>query len=176
MAVYIYPVSAEKDFPRLANLLSRIQPHPGMRLRSAGVGNPISGEHIAWQVAAIADNGQMVGYAAVGRDSDMRSRHFWLAVVVDQAFRGQGIGAMLYDDVASFAWEQGADNLEVLLCDEDRPTRQFFEHRGFQRDGDCLHIQSLANRGRIPQAQRELYELIRALELDVPAILPSRAC
>lgn len=136
MSVHLLPVDTTTDHARLAELLHAVSAKPVSVewLRLSEHAAPEG--HIRWQVVAVADCGTIVGYGETGRDSRMEPGRFWLVVVVDAAFRNQGIGTMLYDDVARFAWEMGATHLTSdVQCDQCE-TLSFARRRGFS--GDCV--------------------------------------
>jgi GNAT superfamily N-acetyltransferase len=175
MAVHLYPVSPEHDYPRLAELINCVTDGSVSaallhRLDAAG-----SAGRIRWQIVAVED-GRIVGYADTGRDPDMPSGHFWLTVAVDPERRGRGIGAMLLDDVQSFAWEQGATSLVFELASGDVDALRFVERHGFApvEESDTgqtrLYALSLEGRGAIPAEQAELFSLIRRLSQELPDV------
>jgi GNAT superfamily N-acetyltransferase len=112
---------------------------------------------IRWQVIAVAGCGAIVGYGETGRDPRMEPGHFWLQIVVDPAYRNRGIGTMLYDDVARFAWEMGATHLTSDMYGDQREALCFAKRRGFiaERAGDKRVRLQLNITAGVPPSPRE---------------------
>ena len=131
MSIHVLPVDAERDYPRLAELINLIRPgYVTAELLHAWDENAPAGR-IRWRVVAVAEGGRIVGFGDTGRDPYLPAGQFWLNVIVDPAYRCQGIGEMLYDDVAAFAWEMGATSLLSEVVEGSPEGRCFLEHRGF---------------------------------------------
>lgn len=131
MSIHVLPVDAERDYPRLAELINLIRPgYVTAELLHAWDENAPAGR-IRWRVAAVAEGGRIVGFGDTGRDPHLPAGQFWLNVIVDPADRCQGAGEMLYDDVAAFAWEMGATSLLSEVVESSPEGRCFLEHRGF---------------------------------------------
>ena len=125
------PVDAERDYPRLAELINSVRPgYVTAELLQAWDANAPVGR-IRWRVAAVAEGGRIVGFGDTGRDPHLPAGQFWLNVIVDAAYRRQGIGEMLYEDVAAFAWELGATSLLSEVVESSPEGRRFLEARGF---------------------------------------------
>lgn len=134
MSVYLLPVDDATDRARLAELLHAVSARPisadWQRLSESAM----SEGYIRWRIVAVAECGVIVGYGETGRDPHMEPGQFWLVVVVDPAYRNQGIGTMLYDDVARFAWEMGGTHLTSDVHGDDCETLCFAKRRGFIAD------------------------------------------
>lgn len=131
MTIHLLPVDASTDDARLAELLHAISTKPISAdwLRFSDHAAPEG--HIRWRVAAIGEGNTIVGYGETGRDPHMELGHFWLVLAVDQAYRNRGIGSMLYDDIARFAWEMGATHLTSDLLGNQHDAVRFARRRGF---------------------------------------------
>ena len=131
MSIHVLPVDAERDYPRLADLINTVRPgYVTAELLHAWDENAPRGR-IRWRVVAVTEGGRVVGFGDTGRDPHLPAGQYWLNVIVDPASRGQGIGAMLYEDVASFAWELGATSLLSDVVESSPEGRRFLEARGF---------------------------------------------
>jgi len=133
MSVYLLPVDATTDYARLAGLLHAVSAKPISAdwLRSSSL--EMAEGQIRWRVVAVAECGDIVGYGETGRHPRMEPGRFWVQVIVDPAYRNQGIGTMLYDDVARFAWEMGATHLTSDIHDDGDQCDSlcFAKKRGF---------------------------------------------
>lgn len=131
MSIHVLPVDAERDYPCLAELINSVRPgYVTAELLHAWDENAPLGR-IRWRVVAVAEGGRIVGFGDTGRDPHLPAGQFWLNVIVDPAYRGQGIGEMLYEDVAGFAWELGATSLLSEVAESSPEGRRFLEARGF---------------------------------------------
>lgn len=155
MSIHVLPVDAERDYPRLAELINLTRPgYVTAELLHAWDENAPAGR-IRWRVAAVADGGCVVGFGDTGRDPHLPTGQFWLNVIVDPAYRRQGIGEMLYDDVAAFAWETGATSLVSEVVESSPEGRRFLESRGFdveQRVGGDIGSLTCADERRVAAA------------------------
>ena len=135
MTVYLRPYNSETDSTRLAELLSDLSPRPvthdwlgaceelqmagrvQFRITAAVPGE--AGEHI-------------VGFGETGHDPWMAPGTFWLDLLVAPEMRRRGVGIMLFDDLAQFAWELGATCLLAHLDERDSDGQRFARRRGFR--------------------------------------------
>ena len=131
MLVHLLPVDATTDTTRLAELLHTVGAGPISADWLRHSDHDLPEGHIRWRVVAVADCGAVVGYGETGRSPRMGPGRFWLLIVVDPAYRNQGVGTMLYDDVARFAWEMGATHLTSDLHDDQCDSLCFARRRGF---------------------------------------------
>ena len=131
MTVYLRPYNAETDRIRLTELLTVAAPRPpmptwaGLAEESAPVGR------IRFRVTAVEPGEHIVGFGETGRDPHMGCGLFWLDLFVAPEARGQGTGAMLFDDLMQFAWELGADRLLAHVDDRIPEGLRFVQQRGF---------------------------------------------
>ena len=131
MTIHLLPVDAATDYSRIAGLLHAVSARPISVDWPRLADHAASDGQIRWRVAAVAEGGALVGYAEAGRDPHMEPGRFWLLIAVDPAYRNQGIGAMLYDDVSRFAWEIGATHLTCDVRNDQPEALAFAQRRGF---------------------------------------------
>jgi GNAT superfamily N-acetyltransferase len=80
---------------------------------------------------------QMVGFGSLA----IKSNLLWCEtligyvndMVVDEAYRGQGIGTQILDHIISWAREQGCHRIELNSSFHRKASHAFYEHRGFKR-------------------------------------------
>ncbi|MGH2514168.1 MAG: GNAT family N-acetyltransferase [Ktedonobacterales bacterium] len=152
MSVYLLPVDGATDRARLAELLHAVC------ATDRALDDPAAPEEsIRWRVVAVAECGAIAGYGATGRDPYMEPGRFWLVVVVDPAYRNQGVGAMLYDDTARFAWEMGATYLTTDIPGDRCEALAFARRRGFYGNATCAeHVRLQLNiAAGVPSSPRE---------------------
>jgi GNAT superfamily N-acetyltransferase len=131
MPIHLLPAEAEADHTRLLAIKERLAAARGAAARLHSWDTPERAGRIRWQVLAVTGDGDVVGLGDTGRDAGMETGLFWIYVAVLPAYRRQGIGTMLYDDVSRFAWELGATLLVSDAGAEDPESVAFLEHRGF---------------------------------------------
>ena len=193
-SIRLRPLQPQTDFPRLA------------ALRSAGEPEPITVEQLQeWEtqapegqirqrVVALDAQGQIIGFNDAGRDPWMPPGLFDVEVMVDPAWRQQGIGTLLYQDALQFSQAQGAAQLRGQVRDDCAPGLRFAERQGFRVERHRFestldlatfderrfagHIEAieaagirfftLADLGNTEEAQRRLYTLNGLLARDTP--------
>ena len=193
-SIRLRPLHPQTDFPRLAEL------------RSAGEPEPITIEQIAeWEtqapegqirqrVVVLDAQGQIIGFNDAGRDPWMPPGLFDVEVMVDPAWRQQGIGTLLYQDALQFSQAQGAAQLRGQVRDDCAPGLRFAERQGFSVERHRFestldlatfderrfagHVEAieatgirfftLADLGNTEAAQRRLYTLNGLLARDTP--------
>ncbi|MBA2680654.1 MAG: GNAT family N-acetyltransferase [Ktedonobacteraceae bacterium] len=193
-AVKLRPVDPQTDFPHMAELYNTFEPEP---LTAEELGRWVqqaSPARIHQRVAALDEQGQLVGFNNSGRDPWMPSGRFWIEVVVDPSWRKQGIGELLYTHALQFVQEQGATTLEAEVRDHMPESLHFAEQRGFKIDrhhfestldlatfdearfsgvveaveASGIRFFTLADLGDTLEVQRRLYEINRRYAGDVP--------
>jgi GNAT superfamily N-acetyltransferase len=131
MTVYLRPYSAETDTASLAELIARAAPQPLLPSWADLAEEPAPAGRIQFRVTAVEPGERIVGFGETGRDPWMARGLFWLDLFVAPEARGQGIGAMLFDDLMQFAWELGADRLLVHVDERIPEGLRFVHQRGF---------------------------------------------
>jgi len=81
------------------------------------------------------DEGDLVGYACWGPTPGTEGTHDLYWIVVDRERQGAGIGTLLLREVESRLTADGCRLVVVETSSraEYRPTRAFYEHRGYTR-------------------------------------------
>jgi GNAT superfamily N-acetyltransferase len=179
MAVHLYPISPDHDYPRLAELIHRVTGVPISAECLRQQDDSTQSARIRWQIVAV-EEGRVVGYADTWRDAEMAAGRFQLTLAVEPERRGRGIGAMLLDDALTFAWEQGGSSLAWCFDMDQAEAVRFAERHGFLLDVETgnaspagaaashRYVLTLDGRGGIPEDQAELFTLIRRLSHELP--------
>ena len=190
----IRPLKLETDLPRVAELMSQVDLEPVTvdQLREWWT-HATEGE-ICRRVVLTEPGGEMVAYGSARRTPWDTPGRFWLALIVDQAWRRRGLGSRLYDDLTGFALEHGATRFEAEVRDNFPAGLRFAERRGFRirrhnfesvlrlADFDAtpfvglieaveasgVRFSSLAELGDTEAARRRLYAINRRLVYDIP--------
>lgn len=120
-----------EDFPRIAELLSadaREVTHAQDLLDEHNVDMP---ERILRHAVAINEEGTVVGFNFAGHYPSMKPQQYFVNVVVDPAYRNQGIGTQLWHDLTNYLREQSANALLAEVQEGDPVHYRFAEKRGF---------------------------------------------
>jgi GNAT superfamily N-acetyltransferase len=192
--IHLQPLNPQTDFPRIAELRNTADPVPvNARLLQEWERQNPQGQ-IRHRMVAMEESGQIIGYNDAGRDPWMQAGLFDLHLLVDPAWRNQGIGALLYQDALQFSREQGATKLQGQARDNCDAYLRFAQARGFQVtrhafestidlatfDEGCFagHIEAieatgirfftLADVGNTLEAQQRLHSLNARLVEDIP--------
>jgi GNAT superfamily N-acetyltransferase len=193
-AVNIRQAIPERDFERIAELLTLISPEPvsveGLREDEA---RTMPGKH--WQRLVAEDAaGWVVGYALLIRYPSQPVGMHNLELVVDPVHRRQGIGARLYADALEYARTHGMTRLRVEIRDDSPGSLAFARQRGFtishhvfesslnlltfdedafadvvaRVEASGIHFFTLAETGKTEAALHQLYDLNRMASLEEP--------
>jgi GNAT superfamily N-acetyltransferase len=193
-SIRLQPLNTQADFPRIAELYNTSNPEP----ITAEQLQEWEAQHLQSQIrhrmVALEESGQIIGYNDAGRAPWMPAGLFDLHVLVDPAWRNQGIGTLLYQDALQFCQEHGATRLQGQVRDNCAPCLQFAQMLGFQVTRHSFestldlsafdekrfagHIEAieatgirfftLADLGNTLEAQRRLYDLNARLVEDIP--------
>ena len=131
MTVYLRPYNAVTDTASLAELITRAAPQPLLPSWADLAQEPAPAGRIQFRVTAAEPGERIVGFGETGRDPWMPTGVFWLDLFVAPEARGQGTGAMLFDDLMQFAWELGATQLLAHLDERIPEGMRFIQRRGF---------------------------------------------
>jgi GNAT superfamily N-acetyltransferase len=192
--ISLRPADHPQDYPQIAALLNTVWPEPvTAAMMVEWLERKPADQVEVWQVA-VTPAGQIIGYAEVIRQPWKPAGHVWLWIVVDPAWRNQGIGQRLYDQAVIAAQTLGATTL-LSNAYEAQPTgwrfaeKQGFviERREFESSLDLssfdeqsfagvvgavattgIRFASLAALGDTDATRRQFYALNRATTLDVP--------
>lgn len=188
------PIDPDTHFPRMAELYSLYEPEPITVAILREWLRHASPERIHHRVAAVDQQGRLIGFNNTGRDPWYPPGHFWIEVVVDPAWSKQGVGSLLYTDALAFARSQGATILEAEVRDHLPDSLRFCQQLGFRIDqhifestlalatfdeshfagvieqveASGIRFASLADFNDSLEARRKLYEINRRYSLDIP--------
>ncbi len=131
MTVYLRPFNAETDTKRLAELITIAAPQPLLPSWASLMEAPAPAGRLQFRVTAVEPGERIIGFGETGRDQWMPAGVFWLDLFVAPEARGQGAGAMLFDDLMQFAWELGAAQLLAHVDERIPEGLRFIHQRGF---------------------------------------------
>ena len=192
MPVQLRPVDDLDHLPRIAELMNMVDREPVDADRLREWLRDAAADRIYQRVAAFDDNGQMVGFHTVLRNSWMRPGHFWMRVIVDAAHRRLGTGTLLLEDAIGFMQAQNATHIESEVWDDCALCLQFAQKRGFSIErhtfesrldlstfdeapfagtveASGMRFFTLADLGNTLEAQQKLYEINRRCAADNPS-------
>lgn len=187
------PMNLTTDAADLARLYSYTVPEPITVETACDWWTLCEGE-LRLTTLALAENGQVIGYWDVDRETWMEPGYFYIKVIVEPKERGHGLGTQMYAEALRFAREYGATHLKSRVREMDMKSLKFAVKRGFkiehhaftstldlasfdaQRFDDLMrriHAEgfrffSLADAGLTDENKHKLYELNRAAALDNP--------
>ncbi|MGH2482662.1 MAG: GNAT family N-acetyltransferase, partial [Ktedonobacteraceae bacterium] len=192
--ITLRPLDPQSDFPRVAELLSAVQPEPVTATALEDRYRHVLAGRIQQDIVACDEQGHLVGFNHIWRNPWQVAGKFGIEVVVDSAARRQGIGAQLYANALAFVQPHGATLLEGEIRDDVPEALRFVQARGFEIDRhqfeytldlasfdekrfagviegvetSGIRFTNLAELGDTLEAQRQLYELNRSTGLDIP--------
>ncbi|HEX2172496.1 MAG TPA: GNAT family N-acetyltransferase [Dehalococcoidia bacterium] len=93
-------------------------------------------------------DGQIVGQVSLHRNRPAWSSHVAeIQIVVSPTVRGQGLGALLVQEIFVTAVQSGIDKILAEMTFEQREARRVFEHLGFRAEGLLTnYVQDPSNR------------------------------
>jgi GNAT superfamily N-acetyltransferase len=173
------------------------------RLYSTTVPDPVTAEtiHDWWTprkdevrfTMLACDGERVIGYWDVDRETWMHPGYWYVKVIVAPEYRGQGLGAQMYEAALAVARQQpGASHLETQVREDCPEALRFAQKRGFEIErhafSSILDLEtfdeqkfaplmervrgfrffSLAEAGVTPENKHKLYEVNRASALDNP--------
>lgn len=128
----IRPFVPETDMEHLVATMNQVNPMPitleemWHRERSA----PAS--LIRRRLVAVADDGQVMGFGSTAWANYMADGRFHVRVMVNEPYRGRGVGSALYEQVQRLARELGARELESSVREIHPEAVRFAQNRGFR--------------------------------------------
>jgi GNAT superfamily N-acetyltransferase len=81
---------------------------------------------------AVGEQGELVGYSLLEHQTWDAAGLFYVWIIVEPAWRCQGIGDRLYQDAARLARERGAVRLKSDVREGDQVSLDFAARRGFE--------------------------------------------
>lgn len=192
--IRLQPLNPQNDFPRIADLRNMVDPEPLTAAQLQEWEQHIPQGQIRHRMVAVDERGQIVGFNDTGWDPWMRPGLFDLRVLVDPAWRRQGIGLVLYDDALRFSQAHRATRFQGRVRDHDDDGLRFAQQRGFMIDRHIfestldlatfdegrfadplataaeagIHFFTVADMGNTLEAQQRLYDLNARVSMDVP--------
>jgi GNAT superfamily N-acetyltransferase len=187
------PMNITTDAADLARLYSYTSAEP-MSVESARDWWTLQPEETRLTTIAENENGTVIGYWDLDRETWREPGHFYIKVIVAPEERGRGLGTQMYAQALSVASDYGATHLKSSVRETDLASLKFAETRGFaiehrtfvstldlagfeeQRFDDLMRrvraqgfrFFSLAEAGVTEENKHKLYEVNRAAALDNP--------
>lgn len=190
----IRPIQSDADLPGIVAVLNAFETVPITVTQFKGWLANTAPDRICRRRVVVSPHDHVIGYSVIVRESYMLEGQFSVWVGVHPASRGGGVGAMLFEDAASFLREQSATSLRSEVRDDSAESLRFAKHRGFQIhhhtfesvldlttftekpyrsllaavEASAIRLCSVADFFDTPEARRKLYELNRVTGLDEP--------
>jgi GNAT superfamily N-acetyltransferase len=192
--MHIRPARIETDLPAIVRIINPYETNPLTfeQVRSFFQHNPPG--RIQGRLVVVDDNDAVAGYSGFVHEASAPAGHCIVWVIVDPAFRRQGLGASLWQACLAALQEQSATRLEVDVFDNDPVGLGFAQRRGFSLHHQIFRstldlaafdetpylpgLASLAAQGirccalsdfpDTPEIRHKLYDLNSCLALDIP--------
>jgi mycothiol synthase len=142
-------------------------------------------EHGIRLTVALTAKGKLAGLSGIYRDNLNLPHHYGLNLIVEGAFRGQGLGSRMYGELIDQARKWNAHTLRTRVRDNSDESLRFALHRGFAQKKHSIemkfelskwdearyqpillslqaqgfHFTNMAELGDTIEARRNLYEL-----------------
>jgi len=132
MPVDIRPVNPATDHEEIARLYTVIHERITTASRiDEWYHGPFRADYVLYRAVGVDSNGQILGYILVKHETQHEPGRFTLMVMVDPAYRNQGIGAQLYDHALRQAEALGAKTYYASVRENQPYALRFAEARGF---------------------------------------------
>jgi GNAT superfamily N-acetyltransferase len=194
MEANVRPLDVEKDFPRVAELMTRVETKPVTVEILQDREKKWSEQDLRHRLVATDADGNIIAYAQAHHRDYEKPGYFRLWVIVEPLHSRQGLGSRLTAELEAFANQHEATRLSVTLRDNDRAAQGFAERRGFRTErhifesaleltafdpapfagireeveASGLHFFSFADTDGSEAAQRKLYDLNTITGYDQP--------
>lgn len=194
MNLTLRALNPETDFAALAGLLSLIEPEPVTEAILQERERKRPADEQRHRVIAVNEAATIIGYGSARTEKWSKQETFDLYLIVEPAWRNQGIGTRLYEEVEAFAGAHGAQSLQANVRDDCASCLQFARQRGFVQKRHLfesvldvpafddsrfagvvdsvratgLRLFSFAEAGDTPDNRRRLYELNIITGRDIP--------
>ena len=126
----LQPADPEQDFTSMADLYSKFESEPTTP-KSLLEWYQKRLEHGIQLTVALTMEGNLAGLSAIYRDNLNLPNHYGLNLIVDPAFRRQGLGSRMYKALIDQAEAWEARYLRTRLRDNSDESLSFALHRGF---------------------------------------------
>ncbi|HEU5088481.1 MAG TPA: GNAT family N-acetyltransferase, partial [Roseiflexaceae bacterium] len=132
MAIEIRPLTLAIDAESIAAVVSLAESEPVLPQHVREWDDmPVDGKQVC-RIGAFAPTGQMIGYGAASTGPWLPERNFGVVAIVLPEYRGQGIGARLFDELADWSHANGAQRLKSEVRDNDPTALRFARKRNFE--------------------------------------------
>lgn len=194
MEILFRPLNPDSDFPRMAELISLVEPEPINAATLQERESKRADQEIRQRLAAVTEEGMFVGFSDVFRVPWMTAGRFGINVLVDPAYRHRGIGTRLLRVAHEFAQAEGGMSFEAEVRDHLPNSRRFAQQHGFREDRHIfestllldtfdaarfvgivdqvresgIRFFTMADVGDSDESLRKLYDINRITYYDVP--------
>ncbi len=191
----------EQDFPAIAELLNLVNVNP-VPTTAEGLQRAhqrtAPGQLVQRLVAE--DKGELIGYTSIRHDPWMPPDQFFVYVLTPPDHRQRGIGTALYTAALEFVRSQGGKRVTAEVPDHEQVGLAFAQKRGFSIDrhqfnskleitafdetpytgivegleAQGIRFFTMADVPDTEEMQRKLYDLYRAVTVDIPGMTGQR--
>lgn len=188
------PAESFADYERIAALASTTEPEPLTAEALIEERKRMPAGQVLREMVAADEAGYVAGFSRIVRLPWWAQGRVSLWVVVDPALRGRGTGSLLYAEASAHATELGLTRWETEVMDDDAPALGFAQNRGYAIDrhlfasslvvaefdeasfagtvdrvkASGIRFFTMADAGDTPEARRRMYEVNKAISLDIP--------
>ena len=129
-AIHLVPAEPDRHFAAIASLLSSQETEPSSQQSLLAWYNR-QRQHGIFLTAACDSTGHVLGFDGIYRDNLNIPQLYAFYLIVDPAYRRQGLGSRLYKDLLSHAVTFAARSLTIRVRDTCEEGIRFATQRGF---------------------------------------------
>lgn len=182
MSYFVRNVQLPQDYDSIANLLNTIlsEDTNSEELAAEDAKIPTTGSLYLnadgqlsgfdrHRIVAVNAQGKAAGYGISWRAPWTAAGELNQTLAADPAYRGHGIGSMLYEQLEAWAVQNGASRLNIEVRDDDKHSIRFAERWGYQVERHTFESVldlNLFDTSRLSWMDREVH-IVPLSELDV---------
>lgn len=122
------------DFPRMVEIMAKKLTNSPTVAQLIRQDENLPPEMLLVRTGAFAPDGLMVGYGNVVAGPLNKPGHVSIGIRVDEPFRNQGVGSLLYAEVLRVAMAQQPARLEANVREKNPSDLTWAERRGFKKE------------------------------------------
>lgn len=127
----IRTANPDTDYARVVEIINTHEPENLTVERLKELDERDFDNQIRRRMVAVDEDGTIKAYGVAMHTPWMARGRFFVLVIVDPAYRRQGIGSQMYDACLAYAGDNGMTALETWVFDNQAESLQFAEERGF---------------------------------------------